>query len=325
VVRILNSTTSPMPKASRIASFSTLILLLASSLSASASEIDDVSTFYTKTEDATPVLDRRVQEAFDKVANSYQGECNVKSFAKLVAEELVSFRYYSGAFEMYAARTGKIQRLSPSNAESIYRDTSFSSSIIGRTYGLDPTINLGEVRIGTDKLGHFMDHGYKLYELHQAGRSVSEILKYAIEEEEGAFGLLTTGIKSYGDIASAYDGFRFWKNVSAEGKMPYFKCEGGRITKVRDFSFKEYVNLAWSEAINCNDYHSWSFANDVKRNAEAFEKKDGRRYTCPIVPAACPALYQHYEKWLPSADASLLISPHCPRGPSRPNAVVPSP
>jgi hypothetical protein len=292
---------------------STSVLILFSGLCASASEIDDTSTFYTATEDATAVLDLRVQNAFDKVIATYSGECNVKAFAKAVAEELVSFRYYSGAFETFAARSPQVQRLMPPIPESIYRDSSFSGSIIGRTYGLDPTILLSGIRVGTDKLGHFMDHGYKLYELHQGGSSVRDVLKYATDEEDGAFGLLTTGIKSYGDIASAYDGFRFWKDVSAEGKTPYFKCENGKITKVRNFSFKEYVNFAWSEAVNCNEYHSWSFASEVKRNAQDFEKRDGRRYTCPVIPDICPTLYQHYEQFLPSVDAALLISPQCPR------------
>lgn len=278
-----------------------------------ASEIDDISTFYTPSADSAKVLDRRVYKAFEKAIGNYRGDCNLKTFAASVAQDLVSFRYYSGAFETFAKTSDEIERLSPELSKSIYRNSAFSTSIIGRSYGIDPTLIVSGVRIGSDKLGHFMDHGYKLYELHQSGMSVRDVLKYATAEEEGAFGLLTTGIKSFGDIASAYDGFRFWKNISGDGAAPYFKCESGRIRQIREFKFDDYVTRAWSEAINCNAYYNWSFTDEVRRNTEEVEKRDGRRYACPILPESCASIHQHYSKWLPVADVDLLISPLCPR------------
>ncbi len=276
---------------------------------AQASEIDDISTYYISLKDAETPLNEKVREAFAKAVRETKS-CDLSAAAKIVAGELVSFRYYSGAFERFAGSSPLIERAKPPMAVSVYGETSFASSIVGRFYGLDASINLRGHRVGTDKLGHFMDHGYKLYELSIEGRSDRELIQHAIEEEEGAFGWITTGVKSHADVAANFDGYRFWKDVFGRGSNPYFACENGKPKTIREFTFAEYVTDAWSEAINCNTYFDDEFTRIVSLNVRRFER-EGRRYSCPIVPARCSELREHYRQWLPSESVQLLVGINC--------------
>lgn len=312
-----------------------------------ASEIDDISTYYQTLAPADAALDARVQKALDDALAASTG-CNLESFGRAVTAELVSMRFYSGAMERFAWQEPGIERIKLRMRESIYARTPFAYSVVGLAYGLDPVISLGGVKLGTDKVGHFVDHGHALFKRSRDGAELPELVAYSTEEEEGAFGYATTGIKSYADLAADIDGFIFWRDVYGRGARPFVRCEGGKLRSVRAFHFADYVTAAWNEATNCNQYNgeeislpsldevqlyleqidlpattcdeayaemkaasAGAFTKAVLANVKALEKKELKRFQCPIEPALCGRLQKEYDARYGVAVRHQLLSPEC--------------
>lgn len=322
-----------------------LILLLA--LPAFASEIDDFTDYYKPLPDSDEALDRKVNGVIDASLAKAKG-CDLNSFGEAVAGELASIRLYSGAMERFAWSDPGVKRIKRKLSQSVYAGTPFSRSLIGTVYGLDPVISLSGVKMGTDKVGHFVDHGLNLFRMHKSGKTVEELALYSLEEEEGAFGLLTTGIKSYADIAADLDGLRFWQDIFGQGPGPFVQCRAGKLVKVRAFRFGDYVTAAWNEAVNCNDYDGNSltipsllsvqmaledmnhppeacdafyeelvrkskgeFTRSIEENLAKLQKQTARKFRCPMEPEKCVSLRAIYEKRYGSRAASLALHPGC--------------
>ena len=81
--------------------------------------------------------------------------------------------------------------------------------------------------------------------------------------------------------------------------------------QARRFLFSDYASAGWSEAINCNDLNDDGFKRIIQENTQAIERRDGKRYTCPIVPGECRGLRAHYAKWLSPDLIDKVISPLC--------------
>jgi hypothetical protein len=313
-----------------------------------ASEIDDISTFYQTLAPADEALDGRVQKALDAALSASTG-CDFEAFGRAVTADLVSMRFYSGAMERFAWNDPGIARIKMRMKNSIYAGTPFAYSVVGLAYGLDPVISVGGVKLGTDKIGHFIDHGHALYKRSLDGTALPELVAYSTEEEEGAFGYSTTGIKSHADIAADIDGFIFWRDVYGRGARPFVRCEGGKLRAARGaFRFADYVTAAWSEAINCNQYNgdeiampsldevqlyleqldlpanacddayadmkaasAGAFTRAVLANVKALEKKEQKRFRCPIDPALCGRMRKEYESRYGAAIRDQILSPEC--------------
>ena len=323
------------------------LLSLLLSLGAHASEIDNISTHYLPLRDSNAALDGRVQRSIREALASTRG-CNVETFAEKVSDDLVSMRFYSGAMERFAWNDPGVERIQRPLSESIYSGTPLGRSVIGLAYGLDPILALSGTKIGTDKVGHFIDHGFSLFKRSLDGASLDDLANHSIDEEEGAFGFMTTGIKSYADMAANMDGFLFWRDLYGKGDQPFVRCEAGRLVQVRDFRFADYVNDGWDEALNCNQYNGESLSmpnqNEIElylesvdlpantceqefaetreraaggfrialdRNVQALEKAQGKRFTCPVAPSACGAIRGTYERRYGKAIADKIVSPAC--------------
>src|SRR5690606_35610745 len=129
---------------------------------AHASEIDNLSTHYVPLANSDTAMDAHVQELLDQAMAETKG-CDLAAFGKAASGKIVSTRFYSGATEREAWKNKGVARVKREMADSVYADSPLATSIVGRLYGLDPVISLSGVRLGTDKLGHFMDHGHNLF------------------------------------------------------------------------------------------------------------------------------------------------------------------
>jgi hypothetical protein len=101
--------------------------------------------------------------------------------------------FISGALENWAADNEKSKLKVPKLDIDIY------SAML---YGPDPAMNLGGVVMGTDKLGHFVDQGFSLFEEYlENDKSIEKTLQYSggLEETFWPYSLSASGIKSYGD------------------------------------------------------------------------------------------------------------------------------
>ena len=203
-------------------------------------------------------------------------------------------------------RSTQVSKHQPATRSSIYGSfTSFEGKLMLLKRNLGSTIRVGELYIGTDKLGHFLDTGYLYYKEYQAGgESLDRAIAWGEETEKGKYGYAVSGIYSYADLAANYEGLRFWLSFvdSSSDIKPYVSCEDGVWTKLRKFDSDEYVSAAWDEGYNCNDYA----VESAREKVEAAISSLG--YACPIEPAKCDEIasrFSIYER------ADHMISPSC--------------
>ncbi len=194
-----------------------------------------------------------------------------------------------------------------------------------------PVIKINGELVSSDKFGHFVSAGYEMYyqvvlknqNYPYSGDIVSKIVNEIIDQyhvtapgvygvfdlsnqmEIMSYGLSLTGVYSYADIVSNYEGFRFWQDL-VDGPKPYFECNGRRWVKKRVFSWKNYVNAGWDEAINCNNYTGVMW-NLVRQNiGKKIQQGSKTNFTCPVEPQKCATLVKHYGPY-----SAYLINPKC--------------
>lgn len=177
-----------------------------------------------------------------------------------------------------------------------------------RSAGINYTIKVGGVNIGADKLSHFMTEGADYYEEQMRGGNLKSILSIGENEENQHYGLMTTGVKSYGDLVANYQGYQFWKNTT-EGNDPFFKCINNKWTQVKQFDWANFVNPLMDESINCSKYRTKEFADGVAKNVEALQKSHNvTPLKCPLDIEAC----QKVSAYIPIEEArKAIVHPDC--------------
>jgi hypothetical protein len=129
---------------------------------------------------------------------------------------------------------------------------------------LSPIVQVGGVLMGIDKLGHFLAQGFQYYERYQQlSRTLPEGARYAAlrafghAQEAGQLGIATGGVYSFADLAANWSGLLFFlalfDSVNVEGQHHdrYFeRAADGRLRRVRDFHWAEWVTPDWDEALN---------------------------------------------------------------------------
>lgn len=137
------------------------------------------------------------------------------------------------------------------------------------------TVSAGGMLFGTDKIIHFINVG-RLYhtrylEAVDQGASESDAMLHAVRatasnpllSEDGMLGLVTTGIRSNGDLAANYAGLRFYRNLTEAVQLgavqwpPLLQRDGEHWrVAVQDEGtvFTRFVSAHWNEVLNPNSY-----------------------------------------------------------------------
>lgn len=201
--------------------------------------------------------------------------------------------------------------------DSIYRDLGLFEAISVHLRDLSAVIRLGDHLVGVDKIGHFLVEGWGYFDVaYREGRGIGAALDWGEGTERTYFGLYTTGIHSFADLAVNFDGMRFWLRLLGEGTnpldqgffrdRPYVACKrrfgfGARRWKAaRRVRLADYVTGAWDEGQNCSSYRNDEIAARIAaRVAE-------RDYHCPIEPGVCADARERYGPW-----ADRLLHPSC--------------
>ena len=273
---------------------------------AHATEVDSFTNRNAVFVDATPALDAQMNRRIDQAIKRTNkiGTCD----AHLLYFEMgVSLRAgLLGAFmvsplENYSNWSGKVDRNKTRRRNSIYKDLTIIESPPIALYPLGALILVNGQLIAGDKFSHFLNVGWTYYQIHhRKGQPVSEALAYGEKTEEGIWGLATTGIYSYADLAANFSGMRFWTSVLGEedplglNTEPLVKCVEGRWERQLEFTWADWVDPGWDEGINCNKY-----APRVERNVSS-------GVVCPVDPTRCARVVALYGKY-----ADRLVSPEC--------------
>lgn len=291
--------------------FLACLLSVLFSTTQNASEIDSFTDRDLLLEDSTPAVNRIINGYFEKavdIANRAR-TCDNRVINKALNDQIRGLLW--SPIEDAITTSAIIDKRQSPVSESVYQDFSLLESPTLKIANLGVLIRLGRHYVGSDKLNHFLQLGYDLFDrLHLRHKSLQQVMEWSSFTEATYYGLLTTGIYSYGDLAANYDGLFFWERVTntnlPKGLAPYLECSNDVWQIVSPFDISDYVTAAWDEGVNCNGYKTNAMEKKVRARIAKLEDQTGRTLQCPIAPEQCSALVAHY-----GDAARYVISPQC--------------
>jgi len=236
-----------------------LILALSAPYPCRAYETDQFSHRLDPISDSTEIMNQKVNDTLAEIVQNWRGPRDDWKFVQAVYHKLGG-RHWVDHIERWAMNSPDIERLQPSRRESIYQGHPFWATRVAGIFGVGPTIMLNHQLIGSDKLGHFFSQGRKYYKRFL--RQHSEVLaaRQSAFTERAIFGQMTTGVYSNADLVANYEGYRFYRGLFEDdivpGKPSILDWEGDHWVIQRPFSWADYVNAYWDEALNLNHYDS---------------------------------------------------------------------
>jgi hypothetical protein len=249
----------------QIACYLSATLWLLASVSVQALETDQFYAWGKPIEDSTHYLNAwvrlQIQDVLDTRVNGKRRDC--QAVINLVQKRLQNSIYQP--IELWINSTDLVDRV-PRGIEE-YRDYR-KSYLLSKTVPLDtargllpsPTIAVGRIRIGSDKLAHFFSEGwwyYQWWQKHQDKFSGDELqrklLQYGVELEWWVQGKLLTGVISAADMEANYQGFIFYRQLCG-GDEPLLYMQDGGWHFSAAFDISSYVSPEWDESWNANIY-----------------------------------------------------------------------
>lgn len=154
------------------------------------------------------------------------------------------FGVYSGWLE-----TAEIDRIGFVPRDDIFRNQTPWQSFILTFAGPSSTIELAGVRMGTDKIDHFLDTGFYYWRWSDQGAELERALRLGTATERTFYGLLTSKTFSYADLAANADGMRFYAQLADPGGH-VARDARGCLSVARPFDWAEWVSWEWDELLN---------------------------------------------------------------------------
>ncbi|OUR93658.1 hypothetical protein A9Q84_19520 [Halobacteriovorax marinus] len=207
-------------------------------------------------------------------------------------------------------------------------------ALYGTPWSIDPSFNLNGHVVGIDKLGHFADQGFELFEAAylNEGANLEKAFELSNTYEDYVFGISASGVKSYADMAAGYNGMQFYMNL-LHGEGKYLTCNKstGSYEILRDFDWADYVNDSWDEGINCSMYYRAKFPYDktsyIRQEKELLEGDSLLSFMSDKASLSsagvhfknrmkqkgmsCPANFNQCKKMAKMECSTRLISPDC--------------
>ncbi len=224
---------------------------------------------------------KQMQKAMEKA--NLQGHCSVRALYLELWNNLA--HHPIGVVEHFAEKSPNVSHYLVESKKSVYagaptflneRRLPQIADMFILTGWFGPVIKLEGQLIGTDKLGHFFSEGWGYF----LKGNLRDALLYGVQDEFGMDGAIGSGVFSYADLSTNYDGLRFWRQI-LDGHNPYFICENSKFLQVRNFDWLNYVSASWDEGINCSTFSNLSMNNSVKGRVEKLG------LSCPVAPKAC--------------------------------------
>lgn len=207
--------------------------------------------------DSLPVLDREVNEALKELVSSWKKGEDEWQFVMAVYRRLGGVRI-NDRLQRWALRSPEVDRIEFKRRESIISDFPRYAARFTTVFNVSPIINVNDVYIGADKIGHFFSQGRKIYGRYRRFGEESLAMRRSIFTERAIFGSLTTGIYSNADLVANYEGYRFYRSLLNDdvisGKSAILRWEEGRLVIQRSFTWSDHVNPFWDESLNPNIY-----------------------------------------------------------------------
>lgn len=313
-----------------------------------ADETDQFLTWGVELSDSSSLLNtylaRKIQVVLDEKNQEADDDCSCEDITQDVFSDIYLDRFRADLFdfiqendeiELYPSR-----KLSHSDImdRSIYKDVRLPYII-----RVAPSIRIGDVYLGTDKLAHLFGFGRRYYVrfLRDKGDGIEDdeaeenAITWGIFTENTFLGKSITGIFSSADLEGNYQGLRLARDF-CEGEDAYIRHDGDRWTLGRAIDLREYVTSAFDES-----YYSSLYASDVlsavlPRLGDVYAEKAGlpsvrerfESYSCSE-PSRSMKIVEYYlrEKGVPSQGKklkkALAVDSSQPVVPLDPTAIAP--
>ncbi len=294
-----------------------LLLFLAVSAPARATEADSFTHRDATLEDATSALDSEMNRRMNRAlaGANFWGSCDENLLFLHLGGELRAGLlgvYMVSPLEFYSNLSPSVARQSTPRDESIYSDLGVLDSAPITLYPLGALIRVGGHVIAGDKFSHFLNVGWTYYRMtYREGRSLGRAMRYGESTERGIWGLATTGVYSYADLVANFQGMRFWAGILGEDDLlgvpveAYVRCEEEEWVLVRPFAWSDWVDAGWDEGVNCNRYarrfQDKLAAGSVRPGLETVDFRE-----CPVTVGACISLQETYGDF-----SERLLAPEC--------------
>ena len=251
-------------------------------------------------------VEKRINLALHN-ANIIERNCDKEVAYKSIKKELL--RPVAGVIEVWANYSNKVEGHHVKYKDSIYKDVKFSenTAVHFGKFGMATFFSINGTLVSSDKFGHFFDEGHTYYKMiNLQGKSLEDAFQKGIDLENGAYGFGLTRVYSHADLVANKAGYEFWNSLfNDKNNQNYISCVQGKFKLTRRFSFAEYVDEAWDESINCNEY-SPTIEDRVNKAIASLEKKSGKDLACYKNKDKCSPLINKY-----GDQAIYLISSTC--------------
>ncbi|RMF84550.1 MAG: hypothetical protein D6739_05780, partial [Nitrospirae bacterium] len=235
------------------------LLALAAALPAAALETDQYAAWGRPLADATPAVDAWFTRELDlTLAEHGAGTCWDVTRAY---QARLRFAFIFHPPEVWAGTSELVDRYPRSEAhwdaferEGLYADR--NPLDVSLWMPISPTIEVGGVRIGTDKLAHFVSLGWHSYRKYRrlVARGVPpaeaerRLVRWAlVGEKDLLLGYRTSGVLSLGDLEADLEGLLFYRDLCG-GPDPVLERREGRWVRRRPVRIERYVTPEWDES-----------------------------------------------------------------------------
>lgn len=151
--------------------------------------------------------------------------------------------------------TGPVDRDSHAERDDLYAEVRMGDSAILAAFGPSSTVRLGTWLLGVDKIDHFWIQGYDYYRRSRQGSEPTRAVDWGTRTERGIWGLWTTGVFSYADLAANYDGMLFYTGLLTEGSVMQRDSEGC-VMMDRPFNWGAWIDWRYDEVLNPSVYRA---------------------------------------------------------------------
>lgn len=174
--------------------------------------------------DIGPELSRwvshRMEAAILELNERIDDETRPERLAKLQAPETLAKRVYKKIGSHFP--TSQIEHYlgkdelkgQPYSFVAKYRDSIFRGAPI-LYWTIGPTFNVFGFSLGSDKLGHFFQQGYRYYK-KISRRGMERTLSWGQRTERGIYGLFISGVYSNADLSANFAGYHFYLNLTQD-------------------------------------------------------------------------------------------------------------
>ena len=244
-------------RAVRTSFYATAVALVLMMAPAAAYETDQFTNRREPVDDATAVLDAKVNETIAGIVTEWDGPRDDWKVVNGIYREIGGL-YLVDKIESWAMKSPEVDRLPTSRYQSIYRGHPIWATRVVAFLGVGSTIKVNGQLIGSDKLGHFLSQGRKFYRRYLESLDESQAAERSAYTERAIFGQMANGTYSNADLVANYEGYRFYRSLFedgiVEGKPAILVWKGERWVIQRPFTWADYVNAYWDEALNVNHF-----------------------------------------------------------------------